>query len=222
MIRHRDKTGEIVESTLKQDKRTGLHYRLDTSDKNMIRDSFKNYELLNVTSEDTVLDLGANIGAFMIYALQRGAAVYAVEAERMNYEMMEYNLYNCWGGFDSKIRMLQAAVVPSDYEGDTVTFTMNKSKSSACSGRIKRGNTSWIETEVDAIRFDKLIEIYQPNVLKMDIETGEYGIIDRPMPECIRRMGIELHGTNKLDYARMMATIEFLEKDWSAQPGGQR
>ena len=88
------------------------------------------------------------------------------------------------------------------------------SKSSACSGRIKRGNTSWIETEVDAIRFDKLIEIYQPNVLKMDIETGEYGIIDRPMPECIRRMGIELHGTNKLDYARMMATIEFLEKDW--------
>jgi FkbM family methyltransferase len=42
---------------------------------------------------DRLLDIGANVGVFTLYALSRGVATVAIEPESMNFQILNHNLY---------------------------------------------------------------------------------------------------------------------------------
>lgn len=210
----RNSDGEVVYRKILQDKKTGMLYREHTSDKEMIRDSFKNYEHLELLGDDVVLDLGANVGGFSMYARDKVKKIIAVEACAFNSAIHVLNRSSVIGNY----RITTAAVVPDDYEDDVVTFAYTKSAKNACSGKaLVEGKVSkrYVTEEVPAIKFSSLINEHKPTVLKIDIEGGEYGILDRPIPECIRQIGGELHGMTNETFKKMHETIDILKKDWT-------
>lgn len=212
-MKARDKSGEIFDTDIKIHKKTGLYYRLNTSDKDMLNDCVNNYNF-DIKKNDRVLDLGANIGGFSLIAAKQGAIVYSVEACSLNYEMLKKNTFE----FKDKIELLHGAVVSDSYDKDTISFYLKKSNNNACSGTIASNgkNSSWFVSEnIKAYKISYLLEKFEPNIVKMDIEGGEYGIIEMKWPKSVSILACELHGMNKLDESSMYNAIDILKKDWN-------
>lgn len=194
-----------------QDNKTQMWFRPGTADKEMIRDCFRNYDhfLDRLRPDDVVLDLGANIGVFSYLASDKAKKVYAIEAERLNTEVAKANTVGC------SVTIKELAVVPDDYEEDTVTFELNKSAKNACSGHTlidKKSRKDRLEFTVRAKRFKELVEEYEATAIKIDIEGGEYGILDKSIPDQIRLITGELHGFKKEHKSKMGPTIEHLKE----------
>lgn len=121
-------------------------------------------------------DLGANIGAFSLYALRKGAEVLAVEAETDNYQTMLRNFGA--NGFNPKT--LLNAVVPDDDDGKELSFWVNRNPmafrrhtlyADYMGGRADKAE----ETKVRGIGFTRIVEMGYPN-LKVNIEGAEIEI----------------------------------------------
>lgn len=111
-----------------------------------------------------VVDLGANIGSFSIYAACRGAKVYAVEPEPGNLTILNKNiLLN-----NMKKHIVVAPYAISNYKG-TAKITDRGGNST-----IKDENSSGSEVEVLPLdNFFSLYNINNVDVLKIDIEGAE-------------------------------------------------
>ena len=86
--------------------------RPDTLDEYVFKEIKPSYNCLELGEGDIVLDIGANIGAFSKYAMEKGAYVYAYEPEPENYELLVVNTHpdslSTRGGW---IKRMQSAVV---------------------------------------------------------------------------------------------------------------
>lgn len=115
-----------------------------------------------------VVDLGANIGTFSIYAAHFGATVYAVEPEPHNREALEKNI--ALNSMKDKIHVLPYAI--SDYKGTAVI------SDSGGGSTIK--DDGIFGAEVEVMSLDNLFSLYHINsvdVLKIDVEGAELEII---------------------------------------------
>ncbi|NNK82870.1 MAG: FkbM family methyltransferase [Flavobacteriaceae bacterium] len=176
----------------------------------MIKDCLNNYNhaLELIKEDDVVLDLGANIGGFSHLASKKARKVYAIEAEPNCYEVLKENC--------PEVTILNSAVVKDDYTDSYVIFEVNKSKNSSCSGHTvidKKPKPSRLNFKVEALKFTNIVESIRPRVLKIDIEGGEYGILDEEIPSWIKVITGELHGMNKEDNKKMYQVVNKLKAD---------
>lgn len=119
------------------------------------------------TGREIVVDIGANIGSFSIYAAHYRAKVFAIEPEPHNYEALVNNI---------KLNNLESRITPicigiSDQEGTAII-------SDEGGGSTILDNKPG--TEIQLITLDKFIQDYKIEsigVLKIDTEGSEYETI---------------------------------------------
>jgi FkbM family methyltransferase len=113
--------------------------------------------------DGVTIDLGANIGAFSIYAAKHGTRVVSVEPESNNLKALKRNI----GINDMNNLITVAPYAISDYIGSAKI-------NNAGGDSTILDNTDGLV--VDVITLDKLFDLYQikeVNVLKIDIEGSE-------------------------------------------------
>lgn len=183
--------------------KSGLWIRENTCDV-YVPGQVKDYALLSLEGK-IVLDLGAHIGAFSKKAIESGALqVIAVEPLEDNYALFTRNLEE----YDN-ITLVPAAVVSSTCTEETRSFWLCMSDTSAHSLVQARGRN---EVVVDTVKIDTLLEMFHPEVVKLDIEGAEYELstdILQLFPYYkVRQFAIELH-LNRMDFRER--ACEFVE-----------
>jgi FkbM family methyltransferase len=133
-----------------------------------------------------MLDVGANIGQSAVIAKTAGVDVISYEPSKDSFEVLMYNAkkYN--------FRIVNKAV----YNKTTTLPLYISSKWNACnSTKFKTAyNTPNIDVEtVDALNFLDVIHLHKPDLLKIDIEGGEYDIDLSNLPSFIKGIIIEIH-----------------------------
>lgn len=177
-------------------------------DKDMITESIMNYRIPEVDYNGKVcLDLGSNIGSFSKIALDNGAAkVIAVECDPRNFSILENNAL---GRYGKSIELIHAAV--TNGKSKTVKLFKADSKNKHCSTTILDKNVKFNEyDEVDAVSYKKLIKKYKPDIVKIDIETAEYHMIEEIINSQPDVLFIELHSGKYRDL--MYPTSERLKE----------
>lgn len=207
-----DVDGNVIvkEIPLSISKKHQLYYRKDTSDLNMLKESWKDY--INVDCKDqVVMDCGSNIGGFISKACIDGAlAVYAYEPEQFNFDVLSKNVSILKEKFNTQIEIINSALIGS--AASYVTFNINGAKTSACSGSVIKTRRS-IELNVKAVNFWDELERIRPSIVKMDIEGGEYGVLTKDFPEYVKEVALELHGWRVESNRQMMDYIDSIKNN---------
>lgn len=152
------------------------------------------------------LDLGGNIGSFSVMAAALGAEVFAYEAHPDNARMLSHNL---------KINGLHGhvehAAVLAEPEGPLVELFV------ASSGRNLYRHTI-IPTlrrqsiPVPTVAFNDILDRYQPDGIKLDIEGAELAILDTCRFDGVQKMAFEYHFNADRVVANLMARMERLRR----------
>ena len=161
-------------------------------DKKMVKEAIANYSGFDYTGL-ICLDLGANIGAFAKIALDGGAKkVICVECDTRNVEILTENLKE----YSDRVLIISGAVSASILP--SIKIYKSSSKSNHCSVSTKQRTGGFKEyDEVDNYHILDLIDDHQPNLLKIDIEGGEFEIVKEDTFEGIDFVYLELHQTQK-------------------------
>jgi len=147
---------------------------------------------------DTMIDLGANIGAVAVYGASLGAKVIAVEPEPEN---LTYLLMNTTVNRTSGVVHIVKAAV-SDHKGH-VNITPQH-------GNTKISDTG---TKVSALRLEDVFadrQIHACDVLKIDVEGSEYPIIASTPPEILRKcryITLEFDNASDDDFGQLVAKL---------------
>jgi len=206
-----------------KDKKMDITIRPDTSDSAMIKECITNYSDILFKPTDVVMDLGANIGGFGKIALDAGIKhLICFEPDPFNFELLSYNLLKqddyivVHKAGIKDITLFEAAVVGDDSE--EVTFVIKDNKNSACSGKVntkeKINENTFHKQTVKALNFDVVLDKYKPTIVKIDIEGGEYYILNKSLPHYVEVLALELHGFNKSDYLKMFKVLNLLMEEW--------
>lgn len=147
----------------------------------------------HLTDDDRVLELGAGLGyiSMQIASIVGGENLLSVEANLDMIPVIEQNLAtNLYEG----VTVVNAAVVPDSYEKDYARFHKTAAFwASSTNPTIAKQWRSTKSVDVPAVRIGDLIKDHRPSVIIMDIEGGEQGLFDTPLPDHIRLMVIEFH-----------------------------
>ena len=165
--------------------------RPDTLDEYVFKEIKSSYKYLDIGEGDIVLDIGANIGAFSKYALEKGAhRVYAYEPEPENYELLVINTHPDFFPIGAgQILRVRSAVVGTN-ETEIELYINSKKNKGLHMTRPVRGREG---VTVRAENFGKILHNRQPNKVKIDVEGGEYGFMPITFPDCVEKLVMELH-----------------------------
>ena len=151
-----------------------------------------------------VVDAGANVGFFSLYAKENGAKrIYCIEPDPMPFFYLEKN----FGTDPAVIPINKAMYVPTD---QPISFDIS-SNDSVGSTLTKNNNDNWgkdknyhhtfhtkITTQIPSISVQDILKIEEKiDLLKLDIEGAEFDVIEQLEPEYwnrINRLFIEYHG----------------------------
>lgn len=163
--------------------------KLKTILKHLISPKYKYLKQFAVRKGDVVVDLGANVGEVSEYFLARGAQVDAYEPNPHAYSVLQARL-----GTNSRVTLNEMAV--SDHDGtaslwlyrehseDEVKFSQSSSLKS------EKENVSDDYVTVNVANISDILEKHAHiKLLKIDIEGGEYDIMDQVIAN-----------ENKIDY----------------------
>jgi len=174
---------------MKFNKEYSVYYQEGTNQLN----TFKNnkgelgaYQCIDFKGK-VVLDIGGCAGSFSKLAHDNGAKqIITVEPHPLNLEVLKKNCpYST---------IIEAAVVPEDFIGDNISFFEAKTGcltigSTSIPKRLSTRN----EIKVKAVKFKELLELYKPDVIKIDIEGAEFDIITEALPEYVNQFIAEFH-----------------------------
>jgi FkbM family methyltransferase len=215
---------EISDLELKEFKGIKAWVRPGTSDSFVVEEVFSGeYNKLNITEDDVILDIGLNIGMFTLFALKKGAKrVIGFEAEVENKNLAAKNISE--NNLDDKAELYNLAVVGT--EPLTRGFSINTKKNRGAHSLIHKRSRNTVV--VNCIKFNELVEKYRPTLIKMDIEGGEY--------ECLTNIDnyydtkeiiLEFHHAHLNDQtqSKQMEIVENLQKhfkkvDYREEPKG--
>ncbi len=145
-----------------------------------------------VTPNDSVLDIGSNIGLFALLG-SRARKVVCVEPLGNLIGILRENIKQ--NGLMDKYEVLQKAVGPKGKLHLEVNPQMNLSKI------VDAPNEHTID--VESVPLGDLIREHPSNLLRMDVEGFEYDILKDQIPEQVNKISMELHtgllGHEKVD-----------------------
>ena len=165
--------------------------RDETMDKEISRKVIEGecYREMNLRKADVLLDGGANIGAFSLWAYKKAASIIALEPEINNYTLLRRNLES--NGVSNVAPMLGAIVGNNDrYRQLYVNLQRNQSSHSFL---VRRGRNEQL-TECQNI--NAIIAKYGITAIKLDVEGAELEILNAITEkkwENIRSLALEYH-----------------------------
>jgi FkbM family methyltransferase len=188
----------------KIDKKTGLNYRPGTLDEYVIKEQSCYNELFERAKGKIVLDMGGNIGSFAFNAIQHGAKkVASFEPEPDNIKM-----------FESQELGKESTLFPyavTDKDGTAEFFVNSKLNKGTHTLRKTRGrDTITVETKA----FKKVLKTVKPDIMKVDIEGGEYFIDFTLIPDSVKAIAVELHLNGKGERAKGKKLLKWLQENF--------
>lgn len=148
--------------------------RLGTNDLAIITEQ-ANYSPLNIQHDDTILDIGAHIGAFSLWAAHNGAReTFCFEPSAQNRILLVHNL-----GRSNIIFRIRNQAVTKKLGKKFILYGPNPDKNLS---NVNYGMSSSIKRtalfqETDVVRttsLELILNRYQADIMKIDIEFGEY------------------------------------------------
>jgi len=165
----------------------GLWIRPETSDR-YVEGQVRDYKF-NYAGGPTVLDLGANIGAFSAKAFKEGAGkVIAVEPMPTSFFMLAKNTVG------KNVVLLQAACVNNPSAGPDMDIFVSKAHTMCSLYKIKGRGTM----KVPVIQFQDLLDKHKPAIIKIDVEGSEFELMQLDMPDYVKQMAVEFTFTKKM------------------------
>lgn len=158
-----------------------FYVRKATSDLFVINEVFKQH-VYETPPTGIVLDLGANIGAYALYAAQTATVVYAYEPESSNFSQLTKNieLNAC-----TNIVPIQKAVGGRESAVSLFKASVNKGASSTAQAISHNAETVHMTT-LDALCKKHALE--NIDMLKVDIEGGEYELFAHASRDTLGRI----------------------------------
>lgn len=156
----------------------------------------------------TILDCGANIGLFTMYAAEFAKQIYSVEPSEQHVKVMKHMLE--FNGIANKVNVIQAAI--SNEDGKTKFYhNTNKTMFSL----EKQINDKDEFEEVKTTRLDTLFKqhnIKEVDFMKLDIEGSEFKVVGgegfENVADKIKCMVVELHNWAGVNPAQMETTLK--------------
>jgi FkbM family methyltransferase len=184
-------------------------------DRQMLKESKKNYGQHDYKGKVCV-DIGSNIGAFARIALDDGAKqVITFECDSRNFALLEENTKN----FENVSNYHCAITAKKD---ETIQIYKSSAKSNhASTSTIKRTRTFKEYEVVSNLCFSDVLDtVGHIDVLKIDIEGGEYDLFLDDRIWDINEIFIEFHINNKTrDLAHdLMAKLRLLYPNHREKP----
>lgn len=190
-----------------------------------------------IASVDRWLDLGANVGAFSVYAASLGCEVAAYEPVEANVQQLTQNA--ALNPLAGPILTYAAAVVDQPLEEDWAWLATPRSTRNQYR-YTTMPKDRWETQRVPAISFAQAIERHTPQGIKMDIEGAELAILDSlegsaNVFDGVRYLVLEYHLDYDPDLAHYHRRLELLrdyfpvvkapklpaEGQWSHWPSGK-
>lgn len=188
--------------TLYKDKKTGLWCRPDTLDEYVIREQSSYRALFELCRNKTVLDIGGNIGAFAYFALENGASeVFSFEPDPQNATIYRKQ--------HLKSTLFQEAI--SSKTGTSKLF-LNSGKNKGLHSLQKIQGREFIPVMTRS--FKQVLKTYSPEVIKIDIEGGEYNLNLEELPSYVESIAIELHLTHGNNREQAVSLIKSLKSQF--------
>jgi FkbM family methyltransferase len=186
------------------DKDSGLWYRPDLGELFVIKEQTQ-YKALEF-EDKTVMDVGAHIGCFTSLAIKQGAKhVWAYEPTKESFDILSRNLLSrhMWS------TLYNTALIGGSE--DSVDFYLSKKYPTCHTHMPVRGRE---KVTVDAMSFWERVDLHKPDVLKIDVEGGEYDFIfQKEIPDFVEQIAIELH-LGKKGYRELGIKTAKLFGDW--------
>ena len=182
--------------------------RKDTLDIYIIKEVM-GYSILNVKGH-IVLDLGANIGAYSVLAMQLGAdSVHGVEPEIENTEIFLANTAR----YTNRVTFTQAAALSAPSLDVELHQSIGPNKGAHSLYISKGSNRSPIS--VPAIGIESLYNLVKPTTLKLDCEGAEHDLfMNGPdIPDTVTQIIMEIH-LNKREWRANAPQLIDVFKDW--------
>lgn len=201
--------GEIVTYRLRQG--IQLTARAGTADRvaigNMlVKDAFA-LDRAALRGASVIIDIGAHIGAFSIYAasLGRNCRVYAYEPERRNYELLVQNISS--NGFQRKVVPVNCAV--SGSRGTVQLFLGDETFAHSTTSAVSGVSVAMPCVSLGDVFRDN--QIGKCDLLKLNAEGAEYAILFGADKDILSRVGqIYMHCHNMDERRNVSAMQEFL------------
>jgi len=156
------------------------------------------------------LDLGANIGMQTIYLLNKGCNVISFEPDKGNFKILKKNTKHY-----RKVDIINSAF--SHYDENEIVFYENRNNKNAEKRNDYRYTTEPLKTYVEAFRSDNFYagDLKQSfDFVKMDIEGGEFGLIDNELiPDC-KLLVMEYHNTKDRSGENYLKRLDILRKQF--------
>ncbi len=196
-------------------RRVEAHYRPGTSDEDVLREVVERrcYRRaragFDVEAGEAWLDLGANIGAFVLYARLRGAAeVDAFEPDPACFALLDKNAGSIGG------HRVRSAV--TNRRGTTVSFYQKNNPLNHWRGTIVPVH-GYVPTEAVPNTHGSFFSGMHYDGVKMDIEGSEFGLLDDGLLPVSSKLVFEYHfhrGTRDLRlFARRVRALRKIYKD---------
>jgi len=147
------------------------------------------YALANPRRGERVLDLGAHVGSFTRWVLDRDVShVTAVEAAPETVAVLRDNV-----ALDPRVTVIAAAVVGEPTAAATMALPPRGNPMGAYVVGTKRpadrSYRGYQLSEVAAVSLPHLLETCQPTLVKFDIEASEYDVLT-PHVDLLKRQGV--------------------------------
>jgi len=142
--------------------------RENTLDEFIVKEVKHYLNKLKLNKEDIVLDLGGNIGAFTNLISPLVNKVYTYEPEKENFELLLKNNKENKNVYS----FMQAIVGNKDKE--RIFYVNQKKNKGSHSFYVRKGR---LEQKVNCVHINEIIEKYNINKIKMDIEGSEYELL---------------------------------------------
>lgn len=193
-----------------------VFYRPNSSDESIIKEVIEGENYIKpsvgfrVLPGETWLDLGANVGAFAVYCHSCGAVAHCYEPEPKCFQVLKNNTN--YPGF----QCFQEAVSTST----TLTLCFQRNEKSR--GRFSppsvhsRGSLLRWGTKRDGqtilVRNKNIKEIKYPyDGVKIDIEGGEFALLDAGQLPICKKLVIEYHSTRDKNLENLGRRLRFLK-----------